>query len=256
MTQHKRPPAQNPALRTIARISNSITKRLFWKRHLAEAQNKLESLRGELPTNEMLITVPLIFSGKGHYRSMELKQNMTELLGLVKVLEQRPLRHVCEIGTFKGGTLFVWCQLALEDANIYSIDLPGGAFGGGYNERSTPFFQSFRKPGQKLECLRGNSHELSMRNKFKDLLGGDKLDFLFIDGDHSYAGVKQDFEDYAPFVKSGGIIAFHDIVERPVQPDIEVWRFWQELKHDYRCEEFIEQGPDRRKIGIGLLYKD
>lgn len=36
------------------------------------------------------------------------------------------------------------------------------------------------------------------------------LDVLFIDGDHSYDGVKADFERHEPNVKKGGIILFHD----------------------------------------------
>ena len=36
------------------------------------------------------------------------------------------------------------------------------------------------------------------------------IDYLFIDGDHSYAAVKQDFNDWFPFVKQGGIISMHD----------------------------------------------
>jgi len=34
--------------------------------------------------------------------------------------------------------------------------------------------------------------------------------FLFIDGDHSYEGVKADFEAWSPYVVVGGIVAFHD----------------------------------------------
>lgn len=37
-----------------------------------------------------------------------------------------------------------------------------------------------------------------------------KIDYLFIDGDHNYNPVKQDFEDWFPHVSDGGIIAFHD----------------------------------------------
>lgn len=33
---------------------------------------------------------------------------------------------------------------------------------------------------------------------------------LFIDGDHSYEGVKLDFEMWSPFVIDGGLVAFHD----------------------------------------------
>lgn len=35
-------------------------------------------------------------------------------------------------------------------------------------------------------------------------------DFLYIDGDHLYDGVKQDYLDYAPMVRPGGIVAIHD----------------------------------------------
>ncbi len=38
----------------------------------------------------------------------------------------------------------------------------------------------------------------------------DKIDFLFIDGDHNYEGVKKDWELYSPLLKSGSVIAFHD----------------------------------------------
>lgn len=35
-------------------------------------------------------------------------------------------------------------------------------------------------------------------------------DLLFIDGDHSYEGAKQDFDLYFPIVKEGGLVVFHD----------------------------------------------
>lgn len=36
------------------------------------------------------------------------------------------------------------------------------------------------------------------------------LDFLLIDGDHSEAGVRRDWEDWSPLVKAGGVVVFHD----------------------------------------------
>ena len=252
MTNHK----PSAPVRLLTRWQASLSKRLFWRRHLAEATARLQALRRELPTPEMLATLAFLFQGKGYYQTLELKQNMVELMGLINVLRERPLRQVCEIGTFKGGTLFMWCQLAAPDAHIFSIDLPGGQFGGGYHERSLPFFQSFCQPGQTLHCLRGSSHAAVIRNDFTQKLGDHQLDFLFIDGDHSYAGVKQDFEFYSQRVKPGGMIGFHDIVHREKQPDIEVHRFWKEVKTNYRHQEFVESTEDRRKIGIGLLFKD
>ncbi len=37
------------------------------------------------------------------------------------------------------------------------------------------------------------------------------IKFIFIDADHSYNGVKQDFELFEPFVIVGGLIGMHDI---------------------------------------------
>ena len=36
------------------------------------------------------------------------------------------------------------------------------------------------------------------------------IDFLFIDGDHSEAGVQRDWDDWHCFVIRGGVVAFHD----------------------------------------------
>lgn len=46
-----------------------------------------------------------------------------------------------------------------------------------------------------------------------------RYDVLLIDGDHSYAGVKFDFEHYAPFVSPGGFIIFDDYTS-PFWPDV------------------------------------
>src|SRR5205085_10582223 len=38
----------------------------------------------------------------------------------------------------------------------------------------------------------------------------DPIDLLMIDGDHSYEGVKRDWELFSPFVKKTGVVLFHD----------------------------------------------
>jgi len=44
----------------------------------------------------------------------------------------------------------------------------------------------------------------------------DKIDFLFLDGDHSEQGIERDWEDWHPFVIPGGVIAFHDAALFPL----------------------------------------
>ncbi|HEB54120.1 MAG TPA: class I SAM-dependent methyltransferase [bacterium] len=38
------------------------------------------------------------------------------------------------------------------------------------------------------------------------------IDLLFLDGDHSYDAVRRDFEDWAPKIRAGGLLAMHDVV--------------------------------------------
>ena len=73
------------------------------------------------------------------------------------------------------------------------------------------------------------------------ILDGEKLDYLFIDADHTYSGVQCDFEMYSPLVRSGGIVAFHDIVTYKHETECQVERFWDEIKHQYRHHEIVEK---------------
>jgi len=156
---------------------------------------------------------------------------------------------VVEIGTAGGGTLFMFHQIAHPDATIISIDLPFGAFGAGYPPWKKVLFKAFKGGKQKQYLLRKDSHKQSTIKKVKKLLNGREIDVLFVDGDHTYQGVSQDYMNYNPFVRNGGIIAFHDICEHPDQR-YGVNKFWNEIKHKCVFREYIGGG-----IGIGVVCK-
>lgn len=101
--------------------------------------------------------------------------------------------------------------------------------------------------------IRRNSHDLTTLFELKKILGKRKIDFLFIDGDHTYEGVKKDFAMYSPLVREGGIIAFHDIVLGPSENVGGVRKFWDEIKKGY---EYIEIVKDWKQggYGIGVIY--
>ena len=119
-----------------------------------------------------------------------------------------------------------------------------------------PFYKSFKKPGQQLHLLRKDSHREETVHEVKDIFGKGLIDFAFIDGDHTYEGVKEDFEKYAPLVRQGGLVAFHDILPRPDLPEIAVDRFWEELKKKYKTEELIGDEGTGRRIGIGVVFME
>ena len=102
--------------------------------------------------------------------------------------------------------------------------------------------------------IRGDSHSETTFEALKNLLNGELIDFLFIDGDHRYEGVKQDFEMYSSLVRSGGYVGFHDIVASDYhhKMDCYVDKLWDELKLTYEFQVFIER-PDQHKYGLGLI---
>jgi len=82
------------------------------------------------------------------------------------------------------------------------------------------------------------------------LLAGEPLDFLFIDGEHTYEGVKQDVEAYSPFVTAGGLVVFHDMASHPRRLGGDVHRHRAERRGRYRVQEFV--GNPRH--GFGILH--
>ena len=196
--------------------------------------------------NELLDTKELSLIRPWQYKE--------EFLALMKVYEGLKPKFAMEIGTANGGTLYAHCKLAQNDATLISLDLPGGKFGGGYPESKIPIYAEFTKDDQKLHLLRGDSHSPESEQTVKDILKDNLLDYLFIDGDHSYEGVKLDFEIYSKYVRKGGVIVFHDVtVHENSKCKVDV--FWNEIKQQYKHEEFIKDKKSGA-FGIGIIYFD
>lgn len=100
----------------------------------------------------------------------------------------------------------------------------------------------------------GDCHAAPVVEQVKTWLSGRPINLLFIDGDHSYEGVRQDYEIYAPMVK--GLIAFHDLAGEPG-----VRRFWNELqsaKYGTMRRVFIDMTfhtSDIGRVGTGIMVE-
>ncbi len=193
--------------------------------------------------------------------TIEPGQVRPEICGLLEILRERPRRRILEIGTANGGSLFLIAQSASADARLISVDLHKGEFGGGYPAWKIPLYKAFTQRGQRLDLIRGDSHAPTTVESVQRLLAGEKLDFLFIDGDHTYEGVRQDFESYSPLVRSGGLVGFHDIAPPSPGPAEEggptllvgeVPQFWSEIRTRYPSTELIDPAGGGY-FGIGLI---
>jgi predicted O-methyltransferase YrrM len=182
----------------------------------------------------------------GFLGPVQVVDELTQLLNDVKSL--RP-KTVLEIGTHRGGTLYLWTRLAPPDATLISVDLPRGKFGGGYSPFRIPIYRRFARDGQRLHLLRADSHAASTFDKTKRLLAGHRLDLLFIDGDHTFNGVKQDWQMYSPLVRPGGLIVFHDIAGD--YADTQVKSFWDSIKPQYTHREYVAH--PNGQFGLGVL---
>jgi cephalosporin hydroxylase len=192
------------------------------------------------------------YRGFGWFADISAWQVESEYCDLVSWVSQQNPHVILEIGTAKGATLLAWSRIASE--LVISVDLPGGIHGGGYPAIKERLFREFTvgRPGVEMLIYRGDSHNLALRDQIKAAIGGRTIDFLFIDGDHTYRGVSHDFELWAPLVMPGGHVAFHDILPHRELKDCEVDRFWQEIKGGYQHFEIVAD-PQQGWGGIGVV---
>lgn len=139
---------------------------------------------------------------------------------------------------------------------------------GTYNNQQKPFYEqllgaehigidSSRRRGSP--DIHGNTHNPVTLKMLKERLGGKSITILFIDANHRYNDVKQDFEMYSPLCSN--IIVFHDLKLR----NGEVGKFWNELQAKaYRGEEgykeflfvsIYQYRKSRIQMGIGMAIR-
>jgi predicted O-methyltransferase YrrM len=239
-SQSWRPSAWIAPLAWSVRFGRHVLRTLFFQR-------VIRMMEGIGPIDDPAALVRL--ACRGFWGAITPNQNQQELTSLLTILRCSLPSRILEIGTASGGTLFAFTRVASSDAHLLSVDLPGGPGGNGYPDWKIPLFERFALPCQRIDLIRDDSHDPTVFRRVVALLRGRCLDFLFIDGDHSYSGVKRDFEMYSPLVRPGGLIAFHDIMFID-----DVHAFWNEVKVAHRSEELL--AADGRRYGIGVIYWD
>ncbi len=127
-----------------------------------------------------------------------------------------------EIGSYLGASSS-FIALAIsekrENATLYCIDTwQNDAMSAGKKDTYEAFQQNTLRFERFITPLCGNSVDVA---KVFDK----KIDFLFIDGDHSYEGVKADWNSWSPKLNKGAIVVFHDTswakgVQKVIEEDI------------------------------------
>lgn len=132
---------------------------------------------------------------------------------------------ILEIGCSHGMTLALLAKFANPKAKIVGVDFGEYDYRQtGVEELSAPWLlavcRGLQACGQDAAVYFGDSQEAEAV-EFVTQRG--PYDVVFIDADHSYEGVKKDWENYGPL---GTVVAFHDIAH----DDCGVTRLWSEIK--------------------------
>ena len=134
---------------------------------------------------------------------------------LFGVARRLPVRSAIEIGRWRGGTTVVLAAAMARDGKLWSIDvgekearwraqIPESR---SFDEQTSNFCQRF---GLDAVLLAGDSRTIE----------GDtgEVDLVLIDGDHSYEGVRSDFERFGMRVRRGGAVLLDDAFDEPFFP--------------------------------------
>jgi predicted O-methyltransferase YrrM len=149
-------------------------------------------------------------------------------LGYEIIRHYRP-KVVVELGTHVGLSALAM-GLALRDLNdggkLFAVDTwQGDQHSGRYSE---DVYRTFLDRRARLGL---DAVIVPMRMTFDEAREKvpDKIDLLHVDGLHTWDAVNHDFGTYRPFVRSGGLVLFHDV--NTCYEDMR--RFWKEISGRY-----------------------
>ncbi len=169
-----------------------------------------------------------------------------EGLALMLFAEQGPGNGaVVEIGSFLGKST-CWLGLGVRSGNretVSAIDVfrPLSFMAESENDED----QAIANEGSTLPFFLKNIEYFGLTDQVLPIQGsslevagswaGGSIRFLFIDGNHEYESVCNDFNAWSSYVQRGGIIAFHDYSDN-----------WPGVKKFY--DELMESNPDYTEL--------
>jgi cephalosporin hydroxylase len=179
----------------------------------------------------------------------------------LKGLDPMQRQTYMEIGVAAGGTfalmstLFPGTKIGIDKPTPIGDDVKGSGQMILFDQIEKRDLLLKKHCGENIHLLALDSHEEATLSEVEKVLSGKIVDFLFIDGDHTYKGVKEDYKMYSPLVRKGGVIAFHDIQVNPKAPACEVPKFWAELVAERGGRGMFEFNILSQEQGIGVVIK-
>lgn len=152
-----------------------------------------------------------------------IQQNPLELAALLRILklcsysQGLMFEHTLDIGIAAGGTT----RIIREYAPCLTTTVVDDG-----KHRTFAAWAENKKDIENLTEIIGDSQSQEIIDRVRAL--NYKFDLVMIDADHSYEGVKADYENYREMFADGAIVWFHDTVG--CSPT--VGRLWEEIKSE------------------------
>lgn len=135
---------------------------------------------------------------------------------------------VClELGSFYGRSSIVLAQVATE---LHCVDWHRGEVAGLKDVGMTDSLVTWRDNVMRYGLMDKIVMHVGTTDMVLPRLAG-SFDFVFVDADHSYEGVKRDILNLSALVETGATLMFHDYV-------------WEELGVKAAVDAFVELTPD------------
>jgi len=166
---------------------------------VARALNKPDAIKWsdiEVPSQvEGFEDLSLLFRSSPLNRRF-IRLDIDEAAALYKLVKNLPNARGIEIGRFKGGSTLMLAAAVGPQGRLLSVD--------NETQDDPGITEILRQTNMldRVELVIADANEVEC-----DLA----VDFVFIDGDHSYQGAKQDHNKWGSKVRPGGFIIHHDM---------------------------------------------
>lgn len=173
--------------------------------------------------------------------NLEIQQVPEEYVNYLWFLKNGSFKSYLNIGIGKGGSFLA--ETYIQENLDVSVAIDNSSYW--HNDQRNSIVE-------KIQWLKSNVkfnvefHDADSVSWLKENASR-KFDVIFIDGDHSYQGVKNDYENSLPLLNENGYVIFHDIASVACPG---VVGLWNEIKNP-NCQEFVASNT----CGIGVWKK-
>ncbi|MBA4147196.1 MAG: class I SAM-dependent methyltransferase [Verrucomicrobia bacterium] len=125
-----------------------------------------------------------------------IRQDFDEAAALFRWVRSLPDPIGVEIGRFNGGSTLLLAVAIGQNGKLASIDISP------QDDAVLDCVLQKAKVRNRVELVVGDANKIPRK---------DLIDFVFIDGDHSYEGAKRDHNKWGKLVRRGGFVIHHDM---------------------------------------------